>query len=747
MAALAGVLLGTAVPLFAVVTYSPTQPNVEQSLSLTVTSTAGSIVAGSPHWDFGDGTTASGPTTVTKIYIQAATFSVTVQYQYRIPGVGVPITATESVSVTVVERRRVVFTPTNPNVEQDVTFTAENFLGPGVRWDFGDGTGPSIGATIATHRYAGAGAYAVGARDLNGASVVTFTALVNVSDNRRVTFVPANPFVSQTVTFTAVNFMSASILWDFGDGTPPTVLSAVVPHAFGWPGTFLVKARDSGGASSRVITATVAVTVDPARRRISASPAAGFLLNPVTFTPISFYTTSIRWDFGDGTPPTTQAGSVVHAFSFPGTFTVRAWDWDGQYGEPVTTTVTMTVDPARRRITASPAAGFLLNPVTFTPISFYTASIRWDFGDGTPPTTQAGSVVHAFSFPGTFTVRAWDWDGQYGEPVTTMVTLAVDPARRRITVAPALPAAFRSVSFSAVNFYSPGILWDFGDGTAPAVQSTSVSHIYMKPGPYAVQAWDWEGRYGNPVAASVRVIENTGPRAAFQIYFLQLRFDDGKSYKTVPKDVVEFRAFADIKYEGTGLLQVQWIVDGQPFRLTTQTLAFAETTTIDSGAVPALPTQVPGIHEVTLKIVQPKPEFTIPVVRYFVAVGSPGRSPAPPAAEIVAESVSGLKAVTCFLRLDTLRVPTGGFFLLNGSVRYDDEPSLKYGLLRIHLDGELVDQQILRGLKKHDERTFVTSIHNTTPKEKELTISLYDISTTEPKLLYLKSLKILPNAR
>ena len=665
IAALVGTLVGTAGPAFATVTFSPALPNVEQSMTLTLTPPAGIIVAGSPRWDFGDGTSAVGLTTATKTYNRVATFTVTVNYQYQTLGSGFPATTSESVSVTVIERRRVVFTPTNPNADQDVVFTAENFFGPGVRWDFGDGSAPAILSTAATHRFATSGTYTVGVRDMNGASVVTFTAIVNVGENRRVTYVPPSPFVNQTVTFTAVNFLSASVHWDFGDGTAPVVLATMTTHAFGWPGAFTVKARDFGGTAISVITALVTVSVDPARRRIVASPSSPLLLNPVTFTPVNFYTTDIRWDFGDGAAAT----------------------------------------------------------------------------------NQAGAATHVYSVPGTYTARAWDWNGQFGEPVTTSVTAAVDPARRRITVTPPVLSALRPVSFSAVNFYSTDILWDFGDGTPPTMQSTFVSHIFMKPGPYAVQAWDWNGQYGNPVAVSIRVGESAGPRAAFQIFFLQLRFEDGKSYKTVSKEFVPFRAFADIKYEGTGVLQVQWLVDGQAFHLTTQTLALAQEATIDSGAVPSLPTQLAGVHDVTLKIIQPQTEFTIPIIRYYVAVASPARPPAGSQAEIVAESVYGLKGVTCSLQMDTLQIPTGGYFLLNGLVKYENEAPLKYGLLRVHLDDELVDQQIVRDLKKNDERRFVTSIHNQTPKAKKIYISLYDITGSEPKLVYLKSLKISPNAK
>ena len=66
--------------------------------------------------------------------------------------------------------------------DESVTFTARNFRGPGVRWDFGDGTVKENGLAGEKHAYAALGRYQVKAVDFNGRSSKVFSAEVVVAD-------------------------------------------------------------------------------------------------------------------------------------------------------------------------------------------------------------------------------------------------------------------------------------------------------------------------------------------------------------------------------------------------------------------------------------------------------------------------------------------------------------------------------------------------------------------------------------
>jgi len=558
-----------------------------------------------------------------------------------------------------------------------------------------------------------------------------------------ITSTPAQPNVEQSVTFslTGITGLSiSSIQWDFGDGGTASAVS-MVSHTYLSPGTKIVKVSYLFGMAGLFPGKEETTIQIVERRTISASSPVAMIGQPITFTAQNFFSKSVRWDFGDGTPAVTAGTSVVHDYALPGPFTASARDFGGSSPSSFSTTVQITIDYSRRRIQASPAIPAPFQPVVFTATGFYTTNIRWDFGDGTAPLSGTASATHTFAHSGTFQVRAWDWDGKVGDPTVLAVTVVIDYTRRRIQSVPDRPLPLQKVVFTATGFYTPNIHWDFGDGTPHLSGTASATHAFAKPGTYLVRAWDWDGKEGDPTSLTLKVGEPTGPRAPFQLYFLQLRFADGLSYKVVPKGFPFLVALADLKYEGTGLFQAQWLVDGMPFQVFSQALPFADSTTFNSGRIPALPTQMPGMHEVSLRILQPQAELIVPTIRYFVTAGTelPSRS----GLTLRVERVEGLQGVECSLLLDQLRLPSGRSFILNGSVTYEVIEPVRFGLLRIHLGEELVDQQLLRDLKVGEKRLFETSLFNPSPEAKTVYITLYDISDpANPRLLYLKRLNI-----
>jgi len=66
--------------------------------------------------------------------------------------------------------------------KEEVAFTALNFRGPAVRWDFGDGTAKDNGQLAERHTYSAIGRYQVKAVDFNGGSSKVFSADVVVAE-------------------------------------------------------------------------------------------------------------------------------------------------------------------------------------------------------------------------------------------------------------------------------------------------------------------------------------------------------------------------------------------------------------------------------------------------------------------------------------------------------------------------------------------------------------------------------------
>ena len=497
------------------------------------------------------------------------------------------------------------------------------------------------------------------------------------------------------------------------------------------------------GLMAAVLSAPLLADITITPLQPNADQAAAFSVSRPFFTIIE---STVSWSFGDGA---TASGSHLasHAYSAPGTYSITCQYYAAGLGGsagplPYAETASLTVIEMRR-ITYTPAAPLVGQPVAFTALNFLSMSVLWDFGDGTPASLGGTTVSHAYALPGPFTVKAKDLGGASATTLTASLNVGLDATRRQISYAPLVAFQGRPITFSAHAFYTTDILWDFGDGSSPVAGGTTAVHAFAGAGTFQVRAWDWGGRAGAATAVPITVREETGPRAPFRIFVLQMRFADGLAYKIVSQGAAGLTAFADIKYEGSGMFEAQWTIDGMPFRPVTRVLPFALSTTIDTGRVPALPTTEPGLHEVGLRISQPGIDFTVPAIRYYVVAG--GIAPSLRPVRIEVKAAEGLKGVSCSLVLDTLKVRTGSYFILNGTVRHDLDSTVRFGLLRIHLDEVLVDQQILRDLEPGHDRPFATSIQIPPAGAKTIYVSLYDIADSQaPRLLYIKKIAVLP---
>ena len=495
----------------------------------------------------------------------------------------------------------------------------------------------------------------------------------------------------------------------------------------------------------------VLVMVRAASAAISFIPAQPNVDQTVSFTLSSnlpVLVLSIRWDFGDGTTAAGQM-TVNKSYTASGTFPVRVTYNVIAIPTPYTDTASITV-VERRSISYAPPAPQINQNIIFQAQNFLSSSLRWDFGDGTGTVMGGVSMTHAFSHPAVFQVRAWDLGGSSTVPISTSVTVGADYSRRLIQAFPMNPVAGKTVTLSAINFFTSNIRWDFGDGQT-LVGGPSAVHTYVVAGTYLVRAWDWGGTYGSPTSLSLRVQEAIGPRAAFQIFYLQLRFGDGKSYKVVPRDFQGLVVYADIKYEGTGIFRARWLVDGAPFRITTRAMPFAKDLTLDSSGalpgqapiLPGLPANLPGTHDVSLDILEPAVDFVIPVIRYFVSADTAEAAQDLAGVRLDIESVRGAPGVDCRLGAGVLEAPAGRYIILNGLMTYGlQRLPVKFALLRIHLESELIDQQFLKNLRPGEDRAFGTSIFSASAENKWIYLTVYSLDQAKAELLFFQKMKL-----
>lgn len=627
----------------------------------------------------------------------------------------------------------ITYTPSNPNVDERIDFTLVP-IGPppSVTWDFGDGT-TAIGGVSISHTYQSTGTFTVRATYFFGGPITESTA-VTVTESRRIEFTPLKPRVDQNVKFRAFNFLSGTFIrWDFGDGT---IVNDTSPpeenHRFSTPGIYVVRAYDGGGPN---VSAQITIEVFPPAS-ISYIPSHPHVGQEIQFTAQNFFSASnIRWDFGDGRIEDDTSPPVIsHTYANPGVYLVRAYDGGGA---AVTASVSIRILP-QGIITFTPPDPRAGEQVLFTAVNFASNTvIRWDFGDGTveedffPP-----QINHTFSAPGTFLVKAYDGDS----PTETATTVVNVSPPRLVTLSPPQPLMGEEVVFRALNFVSPTIDWDFGDGTLLPQGPSQTTHVFAREGNFTVTAYDY--RDSNRIAQIIQVVvlPARGPRAPFRISFIQLRFDDGKYYKVVPKSFDALVTYADIKYEGTGIFTAQWLVDGQPFRLVNKSMPFAQQIVIDSGTVPALPTLIPGIHEVSLRILQPQTDYTVPVIRYFVAP----QDILPNQFDFTLENTMSLEGAEIAFSQDRIEAVIGEHFILEGSIRNLSGLKIRNSLMRIYFDSKLVDQKLIRNLEADEVRTFESSVFFASEEQRKIYITLYDISKKPAALLYITAIDIIP---
>jgi PKD repeat protein len=159
---------------------------------------------------------------------------------------------------------RFTFSPTNPTINQDVSFNASaSSVSNGTYvWDFGDGQSGSDVTT--THRYQRGGTFTIVltvTSDSKQSSTASRT--INVStvlppQVANFTFSPTAPAINQDVVFTVPllpgpggGAQGATFSWDFGDGTTGT--GTPITHRYTRGGTFAVTLRVTSGLLQRLV--------------------------------------------------------------------------------------------------------------------------------------------------------------------------------------------------------------------------------------------------------------------------------------------------------------------------------------------------------------------------------------------------------------------------------------------------------------------------------------------------------------
>src|SRR5213596_2404857 len=327
---------GTSPPptLSASFTYSPSSPQIGQTVSFTG-SASGGTQPYSYSWSFGDGSTGTG-SSAKHTYSSAGTLTValtvkdngspqqttTSQQSITVSGAPPPLTASFA------------YSPSSTQAGQPITFTASARGGTSpftFSWSFGDGS-TGTGSSV-THTYSSAGSFTTALTVKDSSSpqqTATSQMTVAVTSppppiSASFTLSPSSPSAGQSVSFAASvsgGTPPYNYTWSYGDGSTGTGLQ--VTHTYDRDGTYQVAltVADSIGSTGTWV-APVVVGTAPLQDGFTYNPTSPQPGDNINFTASARGGTppySYSWDFGNGA--SASGASATYSYSTAGSYTV-----------------------------------------------------------------------------------------------------------------------------------------------------------------------------------------------------------------------------------------------------------------------------------------------------------------------------------------------------------------------------------------------------------------------------------------
>ena len=495
------------------------------------------------EWDFGDGTTATGPT-VTHTFPDHGTYTVSLTVD---DGTNVPNsrqTTTHQVRIN----KNPIASATAPAIvapgesfRVDASASSDPDGGPlSFRWTR---NGQLLGESAAldvTINQPGLHNLDVTVRDNSPFDDASDNATVMVRVNHAPVIVyETAPFVTapgQSTSFNASQSFDPDneeldIRWEFSDGI--SLDGASVQREFGEPGEYwyTIIADDGEGLSNSVTTERGSIRVNQApiivtETRIRSNDMTVRLDASESYDPDGEHL-RFTWTLPDGS--TRSESAFRWTASEPGVHAISLMidDGEGLSNSTVTQRVEVLINQPPVAVVEGPVQSCTDQVIIFSSARSFDPdgdSFRtlWDFGDGN--TSIEPNPVHSYSRPGRFTARLTLDDGFSAAPTVQEIPVIIEgsPQARiqgsEFTVCANSPIAFDGSGSTDPNGMIGSFSWDFGDGNTAVGEKTT--HLFTRPGTYRVTltiTGSGTGTCPNISQATALVTVVAAPMAQFDI--------------------------------------------------------------------------------------------------------------------------------------------------------------------------------------------------------------------------------------
>ena len=357
-------------------------------------------------------------------------------------------------------------------------------------WDFGDGTLPVHGFNT-QHCYNAIGSYNVTlvALDSNSCQPSLIQSNYVVIGNHPTSNISTADTVSCTspliTHFTGTGSStngSVTYSWYFGNGSTSALQNPLQVYQDGIYDPILI-VSDTLGCQD---TSYAHISVTDVKAGFSSSVTNACNGIPVQFTDTSNFATSWDWNFGDGSPHSTQQ-NPSHIYSANGTYSVSLVAVFNSC--PSDTFVALNyinvTTPATFTLSADDTSNCSMPfTVNFTSNAAGGSAYDWDFGDGSSSTSA--SPVHTYTNNGTYTVTL-DVANANGcvasQALSSHVSIGVlNAGFKTDSSGGCTPLSVQFTDTSSSNVPITSYNWDFGDGSFSTLKNPL--HVYNTSGIY-----------------------------------------------------------------------------------------------------------------------------------------------------------------------------------------------------------------------------------------------------------------------